>query len=111
MVEFGQQKTCTKNIYYKFKYESLRDLYNMTTTILLLLTMPLVLGIIIPQAFAQGFQEIGGGNSSASVPAPQQNQNQDQKLILGDIVIPINPDTTLSLDMPDSRISIQPNNQ
>ena len=34
---------------------------------------------------------------------------EDQKLVLGDITIPITSNTTLSLEMPDSKITIQPN--
>lgn len=36
-------------------------------------------------------------------------QTTDQKLILGDITIPIDADTTLSLEMPDSKITVTPN--
>ena len=33
----------------------------------------------------------------------------NQKTILGGITIPINSDTTLSLEMPDSKITVEPN--
>ena len=39
----------------------------------------------------------------------QSATEDDQKLILGDITIPITSNTTLSLEMPDSKITIQPN--
>jgi uncharacterized protein HemX len=46
------------------------------------------------------------------VPGLATNQSateDDQKLVLGDITIPITSNTTLSLEMPDSKITIQPN--
>jgi hypothetical protein len=39
----------------------------------------------------------------------QSATEDDQKLVLGDITIPITSNTTLSLEMPDSKITIQPN--
>lgn len=87
------------------------------------------------QAFAQGMFETQGqidldGNqtsTSSSSPitgeevsteedndtpglATSQSATEDnQKLVLGDITIPITANTTLSLEMPDSKITIQPN--
>ena len=35
--------------------------------------------------------------------------NNNQKIILGEITIPITSDTQLSLEIPDSKITVQPN--
>ena len=35
--------------------------------------------------------------------------DNNQEIILGDITIPINSNTTLSLEMPDSKITVKPN--
>lgn len=35
--------------------------------------------------------------------------NNNQKIILGDITIPITSDTQLSLEIPDSKITVEPN--
>ncbi|MDR4510668.1 MAG: hypothetical protein MRJ93_03070 [Nitrososphaeraceae archaeon] len=81
------------------------------------------------QAFAQGFfdqqqaesdvsdsQASSASNAtSSSTITPTETaevssqETSDQKLILGDITIPIDADTTLSLEMPDSKITVTPN--
>jgi len=45
-------------------------------------------------------------NSDVAKPA---TNNDDQKIILGNITIPINSKTQLSLEMPDSKITVEPN--
>ncbi|MDX1372407.1 MAG: hypothetical protein R3321_08045 [Nitrososphaeraceae archaeon] len=80
------------------------------------------------QAFAQGFfdqqqtesdvsdsEAASTGNTTLSTTTPTETtevsaeQTTDQKLVLGDITIPIDADTTLSLEMPDSKITVTPN--
>jgi flagellar basal body-associated protein FliL len=74
------------------------------------------------QAFAQGmFQSESADRDNQSSPsqspsftstttAADNNQTeQDQKIILDDITIPINSNTQLSLELPDSKITVQPN--
>jgi hypothetical protein len=69
------------------------------------------------QAFAQGlFQSqqssADPNNQSLSLTtttAPHDEEAEDQKIILGSITIPINSNTTLSLEMPDSKITVEPN--
>lgn len=69
------------------------------------------------QVFAQGFfQSERNQTASASSPASEENETntltqpstEDNKIILGDITIPITSDTQLSLEMPDSKITVQP---
>ncbi len=45
-------------------------------------------------------------NSDVAKPA---TNDDDQKIILGNITIPINSNTQLSLEMPDSKITVEPN--
>ena len=45
-------------------------------------------------------------NSDVAKPA---TNDDDQKIILGNITIPINSKTQLSLEMPDSKITVEPN--
>jgi hypothetical protein len=75
------------------------------------------------QAFAQGvFQSESAdrdNQSSSSLQSPSlttttaaaDNNNEteeDQKIILGGITIPLNSNTQLSLELPDSKITVQP---
>jgi hypothetical protein len=73
------------------------------------------------QAFAQGMfqsESADRDNQSSSSQSPSltstttaadNNQTeQDQKIILDDITIPINSNTQLSLELPDSKITVQP---
>ena len=71
-----------------------------------------------PQAFAQGLfqteQSSEDTNNQTSplttaTSADVEEAEKDQKIILGGITIPINSNTTLSLEMPDSKITVQPN--
>jgi hypothetical protein len=71
-----------------------------------------------PQAFAQGLfqteQSVEDPNNQTSslttaTSADVEQAEEDQKIILGGITIPINSNTTLSLEMPDSKITVQPN--
>lgn len=48
-------------------------------------------------------------NDTPGLATSQSATEDDQKLVLGDITIPITSNTTLSLEMPDSKITIQPN--
>jgi hypothetical protein len=43
-----------------------------------------------------------------STTTARQNDN-NQQIILNDITIPITPETSLSLELPDSKITVQPN--
>jgi len=81
------------------------------------------------QAFAQGFfdqqqaeSDVSDSQASSTSNATSSStitptetaevssqETTDQKLILGDITIPIDADTTLSLEMPDSKITVTPN--
>ena len=80
------------------------------------------------QAFAQGFfqsqqaesEDLNNQSSpitttttpttpTTPTTAEDDEETNDQKITLGDITIPINSNTTLSLEMPDSRITVQPN--
>ena len=76
------------------------------------------------QAFAQGFFQSQQAESedrnnqsspittttpTTTTTAEDDEETNDQKITLGDITIPINSNTTLSLEMPDSRITVQPN--
>ncbi len=69
------------------------------------------------QAFAQGlFQSqqssadpINQSSSLTTATAADDEKAVDQKIILGGITIPINSNTTLSLEMPDSKITVEPN--
>jgi hypothetical protein len=81
----------------------------------------------IQQAFAQGFfqsqqtepEDLNNQSSpltdtrptteTTTTTAGDDEGTRDQRIILGDITIPINSNTTLSLEMPDSRITVQPN--
>ena len=73
------------------------------------------------QAFAQGMfqsESADRDNQSSSSQSPSltstttaadNNQTeQAQKIILDDITIPINSNTQLSLELPDSKITVQP---
>ena len=71
------------------------------------------------EVFAQGFfQSERNQTTPESLPTTGEDENttntltqstgEDRKLIIGDITIPITSDTQLSLDMPDSKITIQP---
>ena len=70
-----------------------------------------------PQAFAQGLfqtdQSAEDTNNQTSslttATSPDVEEAEDQKIILGGITIPINSNTTLSLEMPDSKITVEPN--
>jgi hypothetical protein len=77
------------------------------------------------QAFAQGFfqsqqaesEDLNNQSSpitttttpTTPTTVEDDEETNDQKITLGDITIPINSNTTLSLEMPDSRITVQPN--
>ena len=80
----------------------------------------------LQQAFAQGFfqsqqtepEDLNNQSSPLTDTTPttettttagDDEGTRDQRIILGDITIPINSNTTLSLEMPDSRITVQPN--
>ena len=93
--------------------------------VLLALVSTFILSIVTTQQqiFAQGlFQsQQSERNQSSSSPAttgenddnsdvakPATNDD-DQKIILGNITIPINSKTQLSLEMPDSKITVEPN--
>lgn len=116
-------KTKTKNII----------LLTLVSTAFILSVASYAIPQIQQQAFAQGMFETqqqsdleGNQTSSLSsspitgeevsteddVPGSATSQSateDDQKLVLGDITIPITSNTTLSLEMPDSKIIIQPN--
>jgi hypothetical protein len=76
------------------------------------------------QAFAQGFfqsqqaetEDLNNQTSpvttttpTTTTPTEGDEETNNQKITLGDITIPINSNTSLSLEMPDSRITVQPN--
>lgn len=74
------------------------------------------------QAFGQGaFQIEDDDQSSPQLTIEETNNetdqaetttttdNNNQKIILGDITIPITSDTQLSLEIPESKITVEPN--
>jgi len=97
-----------------------------TTALLALVSTTFILSMVsyaIPQeqAFGQGvFQPERNqsppslileeaNNDTAAAESTTTTTKDDQKIILDDITIPINSNTTLSLEMPDSKITVQPN--
>jgi hypothetical protein len=107
------------------------------TILLVLVSTTFILSVVsyaIPQqqAFAQGMfqsqQESDSAdrnNQSSSSSSPSSSSPmiattaaaaeddkeavEDQKVVLGNITIPINSNTQFSLEMPDSKITIEPN--
>jgi hypothetical protein len=100
------------------------------TVLLALISTTFILSIVSyahpqaqQQAFAQGFfqsqqeesEALNNQSSPVSTTTPTEasvengEETRDQKIILGDITIPINSNTTLSLEMQDSKITVQPN--
>ena len=92
--------------------------------VLLALVSTFILSIVTTQQqiFAQGLfqsQQSERNQSSLSSPPATTDDNSDvakpatkdddQKIILGNITIPINSKTQLSLEMPDSKITVEPN--
>jgi len=95
--------------------------------VLLALVSTFILSIVTTQQqiFAQGLfqsqQSERNQSSSSSPPAVTTEEkddnsevakpatNDDQKITLGNITIPINSKTQLSLEMPDSKITVEPN--
>ena len=94
--------------------------------VLLALVSTFILSIVTTQQqiFAQGLfqsQQSERNQSSSSPPAVTTEEkddnsevakpatNDDQKITLGNITIPINSKTQLSLEMPDSKITVEPN--
>ena len=92
--------------------------------VLLALVSTFILSIVTTQQqiFAQGLfqsQQSERNQSSLSSPPATTDDNSDvakpattdddQKIILGNITIPINSNTQLSLEMPDSKITVEPN--
>ncbi len=71
-----------------------------------------------PQAFAQGLFQTeqsaeDPNNQTSSLTTGtsadvEEAEEEDQKIILGGITIPINSNTTVSLEMPDSKITVEP---
>jgi hypothetical protein len=75
------------------------------------------------QAFGQGLFQAERDQSPPQLTIDEANNETEQteptslstttennrKIILNDITIPINSNTTLSLEMPDSKITVQPN--
>ncbi len=96
--------------------------------VLLALVSTFILSIVTTQQqiFAQGLfqsqQSERNQSSLASPPAATTEEkddnselakpatnDDDQKITLGNITIPINSKTQLSLEMPDSKITVEPN--
>jgi hypothetical protein len=95
--------------------------------VLLALASTFILSIVTTQQiFAQGLfqsqQSERNQSSLASPPAATTEEkddnsevakpatnDDDQKITLGNITIPINSKTQLSLEMPDSKITVEPN--
>jgi len=96
--------------------------------VLLALVSTFILSIVTiqQQIFAQGLfqsqQSERNQSSLASPPAATTEEkddnsevakpatnDDDQKITLGNITIPINSKTQLSLEMPDSKITVEPN--
>ena len=100
-----------------------------TTILLALFSTTFILSIIsyaIPQqhVFGQGMFQSEGNQSTPPLIIEEANNDTDvaesttttttttkdnQKIILGGITIPINSNTSLSLELPDSKITVQPN--
>jgi hypothetical protein len=103
------------------------------TILLVLVSTTFILSVVsyaIPQqqAFAQGMfqsESADRNNQSSSSSSPSSSSPmiatttaaaeddkeavEDQKVVLGNITIPINSNTQFSLEMPDSKITIEPN--
>jgi hypothetical protein len=104
------------------------------TILLVLVSTTFILSVVsyaIPQqqAFAQGMfqsESADRNNQSSSSSSPSSSSpmiatttaaaaeddkeaGEDQKVVLGNITIPINSNTQFSLEMPDSKITIEPN--
>jgi hypothetical protein len=95
--------------------------------LLALVSTTFILSIVsyaIPQqAFGQGLFQTEQEQQSESDPNNQSSplttatttaddeeaEEDNQKIILGSITIPINSNTTLSLEMPDSKLTVEPN--
>ena len=95
--------------------------------VLLALVSTFILSIVTTQQqiFAQGlFQSQQSERNQSSLSSPQaatteeddnsevakpSTNDDDQKITLGNITIPINSKTQLSLEMPDSKITVEPN--
>lgn len=48
-------------------------------------------------------------NNTGVAESTTTTTKDNQKIILGGITIPIIPDTSISLELPDSKITVQPN--
>ena len=106
------------------------------TILLALISTTFILSVVLyaipqQQAFGQGglFQsqqesdsadrnnQSSSSSSSSSSPMiatttaadDDKEAEEDQKIVLGNITIPINSNTQFSLEMPDSKITIEPN--
>jgi hypothetical protein len=101
--------------------------------VLLALVSTFILSIVTTQQqiFAQGLFQSQQSERNQSLSSPPATDNSDvakpattddnsdvtkpattddnQKIILGNITIPINSNTQLSLEMPDSKITVEPN--
>ena len=99
-----------------------------STILLALFSTTFILSIIsyaIPQqqVFGQGVFQSEGNQSTPPLIIEANNDTDiaesttttttttkdNQKIILGGITIPINSNTSLSLELPDSKITVQPN--
>ena len=101
-----------------------------TTILLVLVSTTFILSIISyaisqQQAFGQGVFQTEQQSERNQSPPPLilEEANNDtgvaestttttkdnQKIILGGITIPITPNTSISLELPDSKITVQPN--
>ncbi len=93
----------------------------ITTTLILSLVYFTIPPLQSQQAFGQGaFQTEGDDQSPPQLTIDAANNETDQtgattttdnnqRIILNDITIPITSDTHLSLELPDSTITVEPN--
>jgi hypothetical protein len=97
--------------------------------LLALISITFILSIVSPitplqsqQAFGQGAFQIEDddqsppqltieetNNDTNQAETTTTTDNNNQKIILGEITIPITSDTQLSLEIPDSKITVEPN--
>ena len=97
-------------------------LFALISTTFILSILSYAIPLQSQQAFGQGAFQIEDNDQSSpqlTIEETNNNTNQtettpttdnnNQKIILGEITIPITSDTQLSLEIPDSKITVEPN--
>jgi hypothetical protein len=96
-------------------------LFALISTTFILSILSYTIPLQSQQAFGQGTFQMEENNQSPPQLTIEETNNEtdqaettttdnhNQKIILGDITIPITSDTQLSLEIPDSKITVEPN--